>query len=130
MPRACGIAASSRSRASTSAPASRSRTTKKWGTVVQLWVVRSAISRPIELGVSTPLGADVVADEDKLFDLAAAKTSEARISPPDPDPRTLVMSTPCSLASRRALGEIWVPAGLAAEITGEEAFGGGAGLWI
>src|SRR5260370_40054119 len=40
------------SRAALSAPASTSRVTKKCGTDVQLWVVRSAMRRPIELGTS------------------------------------------------------------------------------
>src|SRR5580700_1072119 len=38
---------------------------------------------------------------------AAACTSEARISPPGPDPRSLETSTPNSFARRRALGEIF-----------------------
>ena len=38
--------------------------------------------------------------------VSAASTSEARISPPGPEPRIVAMSTPSSLASRRALGEI------------------------
>src|SRR5688572_9402584 len=41
---------------------------------------------------------------------AALMMSSARISPPGPDPRTLAMSTLCSRARRRALGEILAPA--------------------
>src|SRR6187200_1599342 len=41
---------------------------------------------------------------------AALMMSSARISPPGPDPRTLEMSTLCSRARRRALGEILAPA--------------------
>src|SRR5271169_5853716 len=40
---------------------------------------------------------------------AAACTSEARISPPGPEARTVARSMPSSLASRRALGEIFAP---------------------
>src|ERR1700680_4684715 len=88
------------------------------------------MSRPIALGVSTSLGAAMAADVKELFDWPAAKTSEARISPPDPDPRKLAMSTPCSLASRRALGEICVLAAAAPGITGEALFVGAIALWI
>src|SRR5258708_33847244 len=38
--------------------------------------------------------------------LAAACTSEARISPPGPEPRKAAISTPNSFARRRAFGEI------------------------
>ena len=41
-----------------------------------------------------------------VFDSAAARMSDARISPPGPDPRRPARSTPCSLARRRAFGEI------------------------
>src|SRR5215204_7133444 len=41
-----------RSRVALSAVASTSRVTKKCGTVVQLWVVRSAMMRPMELTAS------------------------------------------------------------------------------
>src|ERR1700676_5574752 len=40
---------------------------------------------------------------------AAACTSDARISPPGPEPRTVAMSTPNSFARRRAFGEILAP---------------------
>src|ERR1700719_2193888 len=40
-----------------------------------------------------------------------ACTSDARISPPEPDPRIVERSTPSSLASRRAFGEIFMPDG-------------------
>src|SRR3981081_908512 len=40
------------------------------------------------------------------LDSAAARISEARISPPAPEPRTSARFTPRSLARRRALGEI------------------------
>src|ERR1700724_884200 len=82
--------------ASFRAPASTSRVTKKWGTVVQLCVVRSAISRAIGLPVSTAAG------DGAALDSAAARMSEARISPPAPDPRTSARLTPRSLARRRA----------------------------
>src|ERR1700722_15335801 len=109
-------------------PASTSRTTKKWGTVVQLCVVRSAISRPMELGLSISLFSDAAAGGEELFVPAAAKTSEARISPPGPDPCKGVMSTPCSLARRRAFGEICPPAVIATGVTEAGTFIGGAAL--
>ena len=90
------------SRASFNAPASTSRTTKKCGTVVQLWAVRSAIKRPIALIIVPGSGkAAAFAPE------AAVSMSEARISPPAPEPRTCPKSTFSSFASRRALGEIF-----------------------
>src|ERR1700680_5242242 len=51
-PGLCFWAMATDSRAALSAPASTSRVTKKCGTDVQLWVVRSAIRRPIEPGTS------------------------------------------------------------------------------
>src|SRR5579872_6436000 len=98
-----------RSRYSFSALASISRLKKKWGTVVQLCVVRSAMMRPIELWTSMFL--DLAADVAAVGADAAACTSEARISPSAPEPRTLAKSTPNSLARRRALGEILALAG-------------------
>src|SRR6202789_589716 len=41
-----------------------------------------------------------------VLDSAKVKISDARISPPPPDPRTAARSTPCSRARRRAFGEI------------------------
>ena len=43
--------------------------------------------------------------------LAAARMSSARISPPGPEPFRLAISTPCSCASRRALGDTKSEAG-------------------
>src|ERR1700730_17920706 len=51
-PGVCFWAMATGSRAALSAPASTSRVTKKCGTDVQLWVVRSAMRRPIEPGTS------------------------------------------------------------------------------
>src|SRR5581483_1515793 len=84
--------------------------------VVQLCAVRCAISRPTVPSSSTfvaaawsavpaaELPADVVAAAPEP--LAACMTSSARISPPGPEPRRRVTSTPCSRARRRALGEM------------------------
>ena len=55
--------------------------------------------RKIELLLSTTCGT-------MAFDSSAARMSEARISPPGPDPRTWPRSTLRSAARRRALGEI------------------------
>ena len=60
--------------------------------------------RPSELGTSTL--PDFTCALDAAGADAAACTSEARISPPGPEARTVARSTPNSLASRRALGEI------------------------
>ena len=61
----------------------------------------------MEVGISIPVvsfsGEEVL---DAARAAAAACTSEARISPPGPDPRKPEISTPNSLARRRALGEI------------------------
>src|SRR5271169_6717340 len=62
--------------------------------------------RPSELGTSmlTDFWGRAAAGAE-----AAACTSEARISPPGPEARTVARSIPSSLASRRALGEIFAP---------------------
>src|ERR1700686_176027 len=100
-----------RSRYSLSAVASISRLTKKCGTVVQLCVVRSAMIRPTELGTS--MLPDFFFPSDAADADPAAWTSEARISPPEPEPCTVARSTPNSLARRRALGEIFALVGAA-----------------
>src|SRR3979490_2508855 len=46
------------------------------------------------------------AGDGTTLDSAAARMSEARISPPAPEPRTSAGLPPRSLARRRALGEI------------------------
>src|SRR6202166_4141360 len=93
------------SRYALSAVASISRVTKKWGTVVQLWVVRSAMRRPRVVGTSR--FADFAGAEAlEAMGVAAAWISEARISPLGPEPRRPARSTPNSLARRRAFGEI------------------------
>src|SRR5258706_16351603 len=51
-----------------------------------------------------PLSA--AAGDGAALDSATARMSEARISPPAPEPRTSARLTPRSLARRRALGEI------------------------
>src|ERR1700744_5913669 len=100
-----------------------SRLTKKCGTEVQLCVVRSAMMRPSD--VATSIFSDfceVALDLDG--ELAAASMSEARISPPVPEPVTPEISTPSSLARRRALGEI-----LAADAVGCAAVAGSGTAW-
>src|SRR5579862_3258024 len=93
------------SRAESKALASTSRTRKKCGAVVQLFAVRSAE------------GASGVSDGT----FAAASTSDRRISPSWPEPRTLFRFTFNSPAIRRAFGEIF---GLPRETTspGDAAF--------
>src|SRR5579859_7862886 len=93
-----------RVRYSLSAVASKRRLTKKCGTVVQLWVVRSAMMRPRDDGTS--MLRDFLSGG-AAGAVAEACTSEARISPPGPEPCTFTISTPSSLARRRALGEIF-----------------------
>ncbi len=87
------------SRTWSNAPASTSRTRKKWGTLVQLWVVRSAMRRATELSGSGSAG--------EAADFAAAASTSSEVTVPSgPLPRKPPMSTPFSAASRRALGEI------------------------
>src|SRR5579863_1824478 len=63
--------------------------------------------RPSVLGTSSrPDIFSGVAALEAIGEAAAACTSDARISPPGPEPRTAAISTPNSFASRRALGEI------------------------
>ena len=113
------IVGSNASRAALSAVASTSRVRKKCGTEVQLWVVRSAMRRAIELRASAA-GAPVRLKPDTTSESpvrrraatlaacavsvgvsgfsrtfsAAARMSSARISPPGPDPCTVARSTP------------------------------------
>lgn len=100
-----------------SALASTSRTTKKCGTLVQLCVVFSAMSRAVVLNEG-PMAA--VAGLACVF-CKAAVTSDARISPPGPDPRKLERCTPCSAARRRAFGDILVCREGTAAVGAEEA---------
>src|SRR3974377_930627 len=58
--------------------------------------------RPSEVGTAT----ESFEVETATGAAAEACTSEARTSPPGPVPRSAEMSTPSSLARRRALGEI------------------------
>jgi zona occludens toxin (predicted ATPase) len=75
-------------------------------------VVRSAIKRPRVLGTSKAPDFDEEIDEAAVApassgaEAADACTSDARISPLAPVPRTVEMSTPNSFARRRAFGEI------------------------
>src|SRR5208337_77675 len=80
--------------------------TKKCGTVVQLCVVRSAIKRPRVVGTSRLTVCAVRSARLEAAGAAAACTSDARISPPGPVPRTVAISIPSSFARRRAFGEI------------------------
>ena len=84
---------------------STSRTTKKCGTLVQLCVVRSAISRATWDSASTPAGAAATTAPEP-FESAACCTSSLVIVPSGPVPRICAMSTQSSFASRRAFGEI------------------------
>src|SRR5271157_3591038 len=59
----------------------------------------------------------------------AERTSEARISPPAPEPRRMLRSTPRSRASRRALGEILRSAGSAALAAAVKGAGVEVALW-
>ena len=64
--------------------------------------------RPIELTASTRPAAGIMGGGAGVAGAAsgtAARTSSARISPPGPEPRTLLMSTSRSRAMRLALGE-------------------------
>src|SRR5580700_5414111 len=60
--------------------------------------------RPIAPGISMP--PDFFGAALDATGAAAACTSAARISPPAPEPQTLAISTPNSLARRLAFGEI------------------------
>ncbi len=103
-----------------SAVASISRVRKKCGTVVQLCVVRSAMSRPMDDSFSSAPAAALLrrrmapaarCQRSGVGSPAAARMSAARISPSGPEPRNVAMSTLCSLARRRALGEMRTRAG-------------------
>src|ERR1700688_4646634 len=91
---------------------STSRVKKKCGTVVQLCVIRSAISRAIWLSDSPACAPDDEAGDavDEVgadfFAFAAACTSSAVIVPSGPLPLKPPVSTANSFASRRAFGEI------------------------
>src|SRR5208337_5534964 len=61
------------------------------------------------------------ADDLAALDSAAARMSDARISPPGPDPWTCTRLTPCSLARRRALGEILTDCDVDGAVDGAEA---------
>ena len=81
-----------------------SRTRKKCGTVVQLCVVRSAIRRAMALSAAGACGG---LREARLRLRGALRHLRRVIVPSGPVPRTLLRSTPCSSAMRRALGEIF-----------------------
>src|ERR1700691_6160553 len=81
--------------------------------------------------------ATLLGDGDAANDLAAASISDARISPPGPEPCTLSRLTCSSLASRRAFGGVFnlapefpTPAGGAADsaVRAEGVAGAGGGL--
>ena len=93
--------------ASSNLLASTSRTKKKCGTVVQLSVVRSAVSRATWPGLSSPgAAARVMEAGTTALESANFCTSSAVIAPSGPVPGTIAKSTPNSFARRRAFGEI------------------------
>src|ERR1700722_8366988 len=92
---------------SSRAPALASRTTKKCGTFVQDCVVRSAMMRAMVLSGCAAFATTGDADAAvvPLNVSLAASTSSVVMLPSGPVPLIWLMSTPCSLARRRAFGE-------------------------
>ena len=98
-----------RSRQATSRVASTSRTRWNWGAVVQLWVMRSTMTRQMVPTRGAPAGAAAAtragAGGGAAGRAAAVRTSAVRTAPPGPEPRSALTSTPRSAASRRAFGD-------------------------
>src|SRR5687767_8456355 len=72
----------------------------------------AAVGGDVGLAVAagTVPAAAEAAEAEEAEEAEAFMMSSARISPPAPDPLMRAMSTPCSRARRRALGEIFAPA--------------------